>query len=199
MKTLNIVLFILLSLTVISCKSEVSADYRLTEAELSKIRPGDIILRKGKSFTSNLITNLLNEQINISHCALIVELDSKLTVIQSISHRLTDDDGIQTQDLDEFISDCINDSVIVIRYKSSEQIKEQYIKKAFNLLEKKIPFDNDLKLNNGPNLYCSELFWEILPDNFRNEAAIFKLNRIIAFQSFLNKNIFSIILDHTQN
>jgi hypothetical protein len=168
----------------------------LSELELAQIKPGDIILRKGKSFASDFITMMMNEDLKVSHCGLIVEQDNELAVIHSVSVSLSDNDGIQIQKLAQFINYSQPNSHIIVRYNGNDQKINKIINKAWTLLEQKLPFDNDFELNNGRNLYCSELFWEILPENFKTEAVSYKLERIIAFESFLHPDVFTVIINH---
>lgn len=175
---------------------ENSAWDHLDENELSILHPGDIILRRGKSFASEIITKLLKTPLNVSHCGLIVEYNNVYSVIHSVSRSLSDCDGIQIESLSDFLLDSQPQSNIVVRYKGSQQQIDCYIEEAFRLLALGLPFDNDFELDNGENLYCTELFWEILPENFKTQAATFQLNKIISFESFIHPDLFSIIIDH---
>lgn len=166
--------------------------------EISMLNPGDIILRKGKSFASEIISNFLKSPLNVSHCGLIVEYNDELSVIHSVSRSLSGFDGIQIEALSDFLLNSQPQSNIVVRYNGGRTQIDSFIEEAFSLLALKLPFDNSFELDNGANLYCTELFWEILPDNFRTDAASFKLNKIIAFESFLHPDIFSVIIDHRE-
>ncbi len=171
----------------------------LDENELSMLHPGDIILRRGKSFASEIITKILKTPLNVSHCGLIVEYNKEFSVIHSVSRSLSDCDGIQIESLSDFLLDSQPQSNIVVRYKGSPQQIESYITEAFRLLTLELPFDNSFELDNGDNLYCTELFWEILPENFRTQAVTFKMNKIISFESFVHPYLFSIIIDHRKS
>ncbi|MBN1647917.1 MAG: hypothetical protein JW874_07785 [Spirochaetales bacterium] len=171
----------------------------LSAEELAIIRPGDIILRKGKSVASDFITVMMGGPLKVSHCGLIVEDEGELSVIHSVSVSLSDYDGIQIQKLSDFIMNSQPDSHIVVRYKADDSTIYRIIEKARILLTQKLPFDNEFRLDNGLNLYCSELFWEILPENFRQKAVSFKFDQIIAFESFVNPEVFTVLINHPQN
>jgi len=176
--------------------NETSPYDSFTARELTLIRPGDIILRHGKSFLSDVIVNLMDEDIMVSHCAFVVEIDNKPAIIHSVSKSLSGFDGIQAESLSHFLTNSKANSNIVVRFRGTAKEQTEAISKAFDLLQKKLPFDNQYKLTNGENLYCSELLYSILPDRFSKEAVIFKIDELIAFESFIQPEYFDIIIDH---
>jgi len=65
-----------------------------------------------------MIVERLGEVYDISHCAIVCKDRDSIYVIHSVSQSLSPYDGVQSQELDPFIHDSKENSVIVVRYKS---------------------------------------------------------------------------------
>jgi len=174
--------------------------YTLTEDEISKINDGDIILRHGYGLVSDMIVEQLDEQYDISHCAIVCKNDSACYIIHSVSSTLSDIDGVQSQDLKSFINDSQYNSVIVIRYKPKINKPLSAIsKRAKFYLSQKIPFDNAFDINDSSEFYCTELLWKVILNEYGDDIMKGKNNEHkdhLRFDTFLDTTKFQIILNH---
>ena len=165
-----IVVIVLLYVFIISDslkKTYNSLDYYLSENEKSLLQDGDIVMRRGYGFISEWIIKSLKDTLEISHCGIIVKIDSCWSVVHSIPGRFflsTKDDGVVLTSLDEFMEDAYPNSVIITRLKRDSL--KQIAQKALNYAERKVPFDYDFNDNDTASLYCSKLILRILEDNF---------------------------------
>lgn len=174
--------------------------YSLSNEEITIIKDGDIILRHGYGIVSDMIVKTLNEKYNISHCAIIVRDDNKLKVIHTVSQSISDIDGIQQQGLKTFIKHSKNNSIIVVRFKHDNENAGQIISnKAKELLKQKVPFDHSFDINDDSELYCSELIWKILLDEFNVDIFPDRANNSklhFNFSNFYNPDFFEVIINH---
>ena len=165
-----IIIVALLYVFILSDKLEKAynnANYCLNENEKSLLHDGDIILRKGYGLVSRRIVETLKDTLDISHCGIIVQIDSCWSVVHSIPGRLSPfskDDGVIISTLSEFMEDALPNSVIITRLKRDSLF--QIASKALDYAERKIPFDYDFNYNDTTSLYCSELILHILEDKF---------------------------------
>ena len=182
-------------------KKRVIVNYTLTRKEIEMMRDGDIILRHGYGFVSDLITETLSEKTNVSHCAIFVKNDTSMHVIHSVSQSLSDYDGVQMQDLKRFINDSKKNSVIVLRYKTQQNEDPSLISKnAHYYLDKKVPFDNNFDITDSTEFFCSELLWKVFlnaynVDIFEDKYGMSN-NEFLKFDVFTNPKYFEIVFSH---
>lgn len=167
------------------------------------LQDGDIILRHGYGFVSDLITETLSENVNVSHCAIFVKSDTSMDVIHSVSQSLSDYDGVQMQNLKKFINDSKKNSVVVVRYKFKDGDDKTLIgKRARYYLEQKIPFDNNFDYTDSTEFFCSELLWKVFKDAYNIDIYEDKYgksnNEFMKFDIFFNPKYFEIVFSHHQ-
>lgn len=180
--------------------------YKLSETELNLIKDGDIILRQGQGFVSNLILKTLNEELPLSHVG-IITTDSLggLNVIHSVSSTLSDFDGVQIQNLKLFVKESVPNSVVIVRYHQVNNIPESAIeisKQAKIFLGQQIPFDHSFDYTDSTHFFCTELIWRVYKEVYKEE--LFEINPTgkllekLKFYHFFDSNKFSIIINHQQ-
>ena len=185
-----------------SQREQVFCNYTLTPKEKSLLKDGDILLRHGYGFVSDMIVETLNDSSGLSHCAILTKLDNKWTVIQSISSSLSDVDGVQSQDLNSFVNQSKLNSFVVVRYKHAIDDSDlaRIGKRAKYYLAKKVPFDNSFNLFDSSAFYCSELLWNVFKDEFHVDIFESKYRSrhydYMKFDTFLDTTNFQVIIDH---
>jgi len=175
--------------------------YMLSNEEFELIEEGDIILRHGYGLVSDIIVKTLKEDYNISHCAIVVrDENNKLKVIHTVSQSISDQDGMQQQHLKTFIKNSKSNSIIVVRLKNNSENTGKIIsQKAQELLNLNIPFDHSFDITDDSKLYCSELIWKIILDEFGIEIFPDRSNNsksYLNFSNFYNPEFFEIIINH---
>ncbi len=175
--------------------------YSLSKSEIDSLQDGDIILRHGYGIVSDMIGKTLNEEFNVSHCAIVCRPNKdSIYIIHSVSSTLSDFDGVQACGLNKFMQESKPNSVIVVRYKQKNKKSLSCISKRANYyLQKQVPFDDSFNIKDTSKIYCSELPWLIFYNEFKDD--IFNLespNEIDhkKFSAFWNKNKFDIIINH---
>lgn len=175
--------------------------YRLTKAEIDSLHDGDIILRHGFGLVSDMIGKTMNEEYNISHCAIVCKpTPDSVYVIHSVSSSLSDFDGVQTCEINKFMQESKPNSVMVVRYKTKICKDLSCIsKKAHEYLKRQVAFDDDFDIKDHSRIYCSELPFLIFKEEFHHdifnsedpEKTTHKL-----FKSFWDTTQFNIVINH---
>ncbi len=148
---------------------EASSSYRLSEAELAKLREGDIILRYGKGLASDMIVELLDEERKISHCGILsLQADSSFRVIHSVSSSISETDGMQEAEIEDFVASSVDSSIMVVRYRGNKESppSSRIANRAEHYLQKELPFDPGFDLEDSSAIYCSELIERSVQDVF---------------------------------
>ena len=184
-----------------NCDKQLSGStYTISKAELDSLQDGDIILRHGYGFVSDMIVEKLGEQYDISHCAIISKNDSSFDVIHSVSSTLSDIDGVQSQDIKQFIHESQANSVIIVRYKPKNGKDNSRISfKAREYLKKQIPFDNSFNINDSTEFYCTELLWKVFYNEYKDDILLGKDREKkdhLKFDIFLDTSRFKVIINH---
>ena len=180
--------------------------YYLSQEEIKQLKEGDIILRHGFGFVSNTIVKALGEDLPVSHVGMIVKNEKgEFAVIHSVSQTLSDHNGVQIQDLQNFVRDSQDSSIVIVRYKNTSEKKDfDQRKHAFRYLQKQIPFDYQFDLEDSTAFYCSELIVRILSDTYDFDAgkqifsAYQKLDERLRLDVFRNPDFFVEIINHHQ-
>ncbi|HEU4496197.1 MAG TPA: YiiX/YebB-like N1pC/P60 family cysteine hydrolase [Flavobacterium sp.] len=142
---------------------------RLSAQELSEIREGDFILRRGFGFFSDYISKELNNGlIDVTHAGIIAKKNDSLFVIHSLSSDVTDVDGLQIQPLKEFLTYSYPHKIIITRLKNaSPEMGLKISSLAEGYLSKHIPFDHKGNFDDSSELFCTEMIWKILEKDLK--------------------------------
>lgn len=176
--------------------------YKLTKDEKSLLQTGDIVLRKGYGFASNIINDLFPTGYSLSHCAFVYRNGEKISVIHSVSSELSPIDGVQSEDIDKFIRESIDRSVMVVRYKADSLTRQQFGDVAKAYLNKGITFDSKFELSDTTEFYCSELIYRVFYTIYKKDMFEERLTSdhpdFLGIDAFLDTTKFDIILSHQQ-
>lgn len=145
---------------------------RLSDLELSSIQEGDFILRRGFGYFSDYIASSLNMgNVDVTHAGIIVKQHNKWFVIHSLSSDVSDIDGVQIQELSQFLNYSTPGKIIITRAKNSDKsLGKRLAQRAYVYLAKNIPFDHDGDFNDSSKLFCTELIWQILEKDLHRAA-----------------------------
>lgn len=168
--------------------------YRLTDMEKGLLCDGDIILRRGSGFISNLIVRSFKEVYPISHCGIVCIDGDSTWVIHSIAQEVSAVDGMQSCSIDEFVAIAIPNSIMVTRFKFVDN--SQLSKHAQRYLKKKVRFDYDFNPNDSSRVFCSELVRDVIRSSHNVDLFSDKDKSNIGFTTFYDSTHFDIILNH---
>lgn len=164
--------------------------YTLTDHEKSFLQEGDIILRKGKGFLSQFITDYLSDTLAVSHCGILVKnREGEWQVVHCLDKSVSDYDGVQTSPLDQFTGESIPHSLKIVRYKADSL--HIMAAQALYYLRMRKPFDKEFNIRDTSAFFCSQLPLHILKYGLHSDLPIG--NNIPKFSLFLDKTYFRIV------
>ncbi|MBP5240664.1 MAG: hypothetical protein J6Z26_02030 [Bacteroidales bacterium] len=172
---------------------------RLTKSELAMMRSGDIILRRGFGLVSASIASSLNEAFSVSHCGIVdVDSNGNVRVIHSVSSSLSDFDGLQDCTIEEFCKESKENSLMVVRFRDTADVPlANLAKTAQTYLDRKIPFDGVFDITQNDEMYCSEMVWSALKENYDYDIYPDKSKTaVIKFGPFFDTVHFQRIINH---
>ncbi len=172
---------------------------RLAKNELVMLRSGDIILRRGFGLVSASIATSLNEDFSVSHCGIVdVDSNGNVRVIHSVSSSLSDFDGLQDCTIDEFCKESKENSLMVVRFRDTADVPlANLAKTAQTYLDRKIPFDGVFDITENDEMYCSEMVWSALKENYGYDIYPDKSKTaVIKFGPFFDTVHFQRIINH---
>lgn len=177
-------LIVLLSFFLISRKEKIA----VKEVDTKKIENFDIILSKGQSVQSKLIS-LLKLSINdYSHIGIMIKDNEEVFVLHSTPDG-TKTNSIRYDNLQTFIDLSSVSEYIVLRYNDLSDDLYQKLRMEFDKYKAiKAPFDYDFNNFEHGKIYCSELVWLIFSDAGLFKPCDFNFEKPIYPKYFLKLN-----------
>ncbi|HKR06294.1 MAG TPA: YiiX/YebB-like N1pC/P60 family cysteine hydrolase [Bacteroidia bacterium] len=140
----------------------------------NNIQSGDIILRNGKGFISDVFRQFSLKDKSYSHAGIISVEQDKIFVYHIIGgeNRMAEVRGQKPEDeimngellrkelLEAFCNSKENNAYAIYRYDLSKKAKENIITNLHSMYGKKIVFDSHFDLATDTALYCSELVYK---------------------------------------
>ena len=140
---------------------------RLSPTQLDSLQQGDIILRRGYGFFSDMISQRLNKgKFDVTHSGILYRRQGQWWVIHSLSSDVSETDGMQQQPLATFLNYSMPEKILVVRPQglTSEQ-GFKVVERALYYLQKGVPFDHRGVIDDPSELYCTELIYQILEND----------------------------------
>lgn len=206
-------LFILSLLFITSCKEETKTVHSgnnlirvkpsIPDSVYSKLKNGDIVIRKGDGPLSYHLMNSTKE--DYTHCGIIFNDHDKWRVIHSIGGEISKNeiDGVQTMDLERFIEFSADSTLYICRPVFIDSAGDKIVERAKYYLDLAVPFDHRFSLIDKSELYCSELLYHIFKDinGGKNLFVIKKKHKsyMLMFSSFFKKENFTKVYDLRQD
>jgi hypothetical protein len=181
-------------------KAEQHSQYQLTPDECALLKPGDIVLRRGYGLVSRMIATKLEGRYALSHCGVVVEVNSKLHVVHCLSSDYSEIDGVQAHELQAFIKQSRPGSVVVNRLNDST-LHQPFVNAILRYLNEQRKFDHDFDIFENEAIYCSELVWLALKDaaNLDVYEDLYDTDHgWYSFDALFNESHFSTILNHQE-
>ena len=177
------------------CLSFFSCSNESTQKPIDKpsidsiIQEGDIIIKCGHGQISRLITKTLDEEIDISHSAILIKDQGEFALLHSVSGTLAETDGVQKITLKKFLTDVKKGTFFILRPKINSIKTQLVVNRALSKLEEDVPFDHEFNNADSTEYYCSEFIQFI----FEEGAGIscFETEKISKKDIYMFNSIFS--------
>jgi uncharacterized protein YycO len=162
----------------------------MNEIDKNKIEDFDIILSKGQSVQSKLISLLKLTTVDYSHIGILIkENDNDNVFVLHSTPDGAETNGIRYDDLQTFIDLSDVSDFTVLRYQDISSEFNQKLRKEFSRYKTiQAPFDFDFDNFENKKIYCSELVWLIYEKAGLFKAKEFNLTKPIYPKYFLKMN-----------
>lgn len=174
--------------------------YAFSEAELAMLQDGDVIMRRGYGYISDMIGRFLDEERLLTHCGVVTVRKDGYWVVHALSSNVSEIDGMQAHRLEDFVRQSYPGSIVVTRFRTEED-RGGISRRAVDYLRRQVPFDHHFDVVDTSTIYCSELIWLIVRDEFGVDVfqnARDPERRYFGFSNFLDPRWFDTVLDHQQ-
>jgi len=173
MRLVTLLLFLGLLLSNKSNSRIVAVSHYSDDQKLNKIfLNGDIVLRSGKGFISDMMRNTSRNEKRFSHAGVIINSPLGPQVVHCIASEIKPEGGIVIQPLDEFINPTENNSFAIYRYPIDDISHDQVKKTVLEFIKWKVIFDKHFDLATDNAMYCSEFVYKVLGTATHNTIAI---------------------------
>lgn len=126
------------------------------------VKSGDLILRTGKDFTSELMRNLSLKDKTYSHCGIAVWESDTLFIYHAIGGEWNHDQKLRRDPFELFCNPYENRGFGIFRYRINNAQEENIIKQAQIFYTQKIMFDIKFDLTTDDKMYCSEFIYKTI-------------------------------------
>lgn len=167
--------------------SDLSGYPILNNQDKMQFQNGDLVLRRGKGFVSQFIVEQLNDSMNLSHIGVLIKENDSIKIIHCIGNEFSNIEGIQACSLDEFLSDCYSDGLLVVRSNMCKGSQVSSLAKEY--LHMSLPFDRKFDFSDTTAFSCLELPYNI----FKRLDITYQ--DMISFRPFQDSLRFDVILD----
>ena len=182
-------------LTLFVCLSSVSCSNESAEKPQEKpsidsiIQEGDIIIKCGHGQISRLITKTLDEEIDISHSAILCKDSNEFALLHSVSGTLAETDGVQKIPLKRFLTDVKKGTFFILRPQIDSIKTQTVLRKALTKLRQDIAFDHEFNNADSTAFYCSEFIQFIFDKGAR--ISCFETRNVSKKNIYMFNSIFS--------
>lgn len=124
------------------------------------MRPGDIVFRKGNSFSSRIILSADQDGL-YSHVGIVVLHHGEFRIVHALPGADGGDtDGVIAESIDQFFATNRCSSGAIYRYIGDTLVSEIASRRAIAYLNRALSFDHGYDLEDSTKLYCTELVYK---------------------------------------
>ncbi len=156
------------------------------------VRSGDLILRTGKDFTSEMMRKLSHHDKTYSHCGIASWENDTLFVYHALGGEWNPDQKLRRDPFELFCNPYENRGFGVFRYKINTMQENNIIKQAHEYYHQGVMFDMKFNLSTDDRMYCSEFVYKIIKksagDSIKlNTTTLNNIQFVAVDNLFLNK------------
>ncbi|MEO9013441.1 MAG: YiiX/YebB-like N1pC/P60 family cysteine hydrolase [Ginsengibacter sp.] len=125
------------------------------------VQSGDLILRTGKDFTSDVMRRVSKTDTTYSHCGIAVWENDSLFVYHALGGEWNPDEKIRRDPFALFCNPFENRGIGIYRFDLGNSTKLKFIKEAQRYAAT-VLFDNHFDLSSDDRMYCAEYVYKCL-------------------------------------
>lgn len=142
------------------------------EHSQNQVQSGDLILRIGKDFTSDVVRKMSKKDPTYSHCGIANWENDTLFVYHSLGGQWNPDQTIRRDTYTFFCNPYESKGFGIFRYQFNPSQMSRLIQTTQAFYHQKITFDMQFDLATDDKMYCTEFIYKILLNALPNEHFI---------------------------
>jgi hypothetical protein len=136
------------------------------------VKSGDLILRTGKDYTSELMRRLSQHDKTYSHCGIASIENDTLFVYHALGGEWNPDQKLRRDPFELFCNPYENRGFGIYRYSLNNLQKKNIIKLAHQFYKQGVKFDMQFDLATDNRMYCSEFVYKTIEKATKDSVAI---------------------------
>jgi hypothetical protein len=136
------------------------------------VKQGDLVMRTGRDFTSEIMRQLSLHDKTYSHCGIASFEHDSLFVYHSLGGEWNPDEKVRRDPFDMFCNPFENRGFGIFRYKLSRGEDSQLIKIIKKYYARAVRFDMQFDLASDDRMYCSEFVYKAVQEASDHKIAL---------------------------
>lgn len=160
---------------------------RMTTDDISQLKTGDLIFRKGYGMISQWVSVYLERgPFDLTHAGIVIVLPSGVFVAHALSSKQQHIDGVILQPIEQFLQSSYPDKLLIARWTNYRPEMDELLLSSINAyIHHKIPFDKEADYDNSDALYCNEMIVNL----WINELGLISSPKSSAEKKYLFHNL----------
>ncbi|MDP4283743.1 MAG: YiiX/YebB-like N1pC/P60 family cysteine hydrolase [Bacteroidota bacterium] len=126
------------------------------------VKSGDLILRTGKDYTSELMRRLSQHDKTYSHCGIASLENDTLFVYHALGGEWNPNEKLRRDPFELFCNPFENRGFGIYRYQLNNGQKKNMIQQVHKLYSRGVKFDMQFDLASDDRMYCSEFVYKTI-------------------------------------
>ncbi|MEO9003333.1 MAG: YiiX/YebB-like N1pC/P60 family cysteine hydrolase [Ginsengibacter sp.] len=126
------------------------------------VQPGDLVLRSGRDYTSEVMRKLSRHDKTYSHCGIASIENDSVFVYHSIGGEWNPDQKLRRDLFAVFCNPYENRGFGIYRYSLNKKQKAKVLQNVHQFYKDKVMFDMQFNLDTDDRMYCSEFVYKAI-------------------------------------
>ncbi len=140
----------------------INEDFKAITNAKQYVKQGDLVLRTGRDFTSDIMRRLSIADKTYSHCGIASFENDTLFVYHAIGGEWNPDQKLRRDPFDFFCNSYENRGFGIFRYELSRNEQLKVLALTRNFYKDGIKFDMQFNLDTNDRMYCSEFVYKTI-------------------------------------
>lgn len=147
--------------SVVTAKNATLAFIQIHNAQIA-VQSGDLVLRTGRDYTSEVMRKLSLHDKTYSHCGIASIENDSVFVYHSIGGEWNPDQKLRRDLFAVFCNPFENRGFGIYRYTFNKKQKEKVLRNVHQFYKKEVMFDMQFNLDSDDRMYCSEFVYKAM-------------------------------------
>lgn len=156
----------------IKVELNIDEDFKAISQAKQYVKQGDLILRTGRDFTSDMMRRVSITDKTYSHCGIASFENDSLFVYHAIGGEWNRDQKLRRDSFELFCNPYENKGFGIFRYDLSRDEQLKVFTLIRNFYNNGIMFDMQFDLDTNDKMYCSEFVYKIIETTTGNKTKI---------------------------